>query len=347
VASAPLVTRRFHFTGFVILYAFAALAWLIVRRAETSRRKAIVIAIALRALFLFAEPQLSGDVWRYMWDGRTLASGHDPYASLPDDPRVNHRDIPTIYPPHAELVFAIAHNLVAWRLLLIAADVVVIFLLRQGRLAYATLPPLLFEGAWSGHIEVFAAMLLFVAARKSSGSAAAAAVGMKVIPIAAVPVLFLRASRMRFAIAFLIVLLLPFIPFALAGPVMPGMRDYATRWIFNSPMYSLVALFCGNYTTRAVLGVCAIAAIAFATKRRSIAGAIGALLICSPTIHPWYWLALAPFASGIWLALTLCAPFSYLLYEGASPLLVFALCYGIPFAISLSRGRGRGWPKAG
>jgi hypothetical protein len=325
--------RHFSFTGFVVDYAIAALAWLVVRRAETSMRNAIVIAIVLRAFFLFAEPLLSGDVWRYMWDGRTLASGRNPYASLPDDPRVNHRDIATIYPPHAELVFAIAHNLVAWRLVLLAADLAVIAMLRRGRLAYATFPPLIFEGAWSAHIEVLAAMLLFIAWRKRSGAAAAMAVGMKVIPIAAVPVLFLGATRRtRFALAFLLVLLIPVVPFAMIGPVMPGMRDYATRWIFNSPLYSLLAIVCSNYTTRAVLGVCAVIGIAIATKRRSIQGAIGALLICSPAIHPWYWLAFAPFANGIWLALALCAPFSYLLYDGASPLLVFALCYALPLS---------------
>jgi hypothetical protein len=337
-AAAPWVTAHFGFRGFVIVYAITALVWLVVRRADVSLRNAILIAIVLRAMFLFAEPRLSGDVWRYLWDGRTLASGHDPYASLPDDQRVNHRDIATIYPPHAELLFGVVHNLVAWRLLLLAADLLVIAMLRRGRLAYATFPPLLFDGAWSAHIDVLAATLLFVAWRKRSGSAAAAAVGMKVIPIAAVPLLWLTSTRRaRFAIVFLLVLLAPVLPFLLAGPLMPGMRDYATRWIFNSPLYSLIAIAFSNYTTRAILGVCAVVGIALATKRRSMNGTIGALLLCSPAIHPWYWLTLAPFASGVWLGFALCAPFSYLLYEGASPLLVFVLCYGVPLAIALLR----------
>jgi hypothetical protein len=356
---------RFGFRGFVVAYVVAAAAWLLIRRASASLGATIAVAIVLRAIFLFAEPRLSADIWRYMWDGRTLAAGRDPYARLPDDARINHPEIPTIYPPHAELAFALAHNVLLWRLLLLAADLTVIAMLRRGRLAYATFPPLLFEGAWSGHIEVLAAMLLFLAWSKRSGAAAAAAVGTKLIPIAAVPALFLRATnRWRFALVFAIVLVVPFVPFAIAGPLMPGMHAYAMRWVFNSPLYTamfaalerlvvaahLKAAFTSvkdslhleaiapfvyfhlytDYLTRVLLGVTAAIGITVATKRRSIAGSVGALLLCSPAIHPWYWLVIAPFASGVWLALALCAPFSYLLYDGANAWLVFALCYALP-----------------
>ena len=369
-ASAPPLTARYGFGAFVTAYVISIGAWLIVRRRVLSRRATIVIAIALRALFLFATPQLSGDVYRYLWDGRTLAAGHNPYTRLPDDPRINHPEIPTIYPPHAELLFAAVHWLPAWRLPLIGADLATIVLTRRRSLAYATFPPLLFEGAWSGHIESLAAMLLALAATRDSGAAAGAAVGVKIIPAAAVPLLFVRARRrMRWALAFALLLVVPAIPFAVAGPLMPGMRAYATRWIFNSPLYSATfavvdalhvaerakSLFTSikdrlhlepiahavyfhlyaDYVTRMLLGGIAVAAIAIFTRRRSSPAApIAALLLCSPAIHPWYWIVLAPFASGLALWLALCAPFSYLLYVGASPWLVFALCYALPLALS-------------
>jgi len=376
---------RFGFAGFVVAYAIAALAWLLARRMRCSFRTTIVIAVALRVLFLFSTPALSADVYRYLWDGRTLAAGHNPYAALPTDPRVNHPEIPTLYPPHAEILFALFHNLLLWRLLLIAADVAALFLLdRRAAFAYATFPPLLFEGAWSGHIEVLAAMLLLYAWRRDDAAAAAFAVGTKIIPIAAVPLIFRRsATRGRFAMLFALVLFLPAVPFLISGHFMPGMRDYATRWVFNSPLYDAVFFVIqgthvaehlknawtaikdplhlevlshfvyyhlyADFLTRSILGLMAIGGIVIATRRRSMAGTIGALLICSPAIHPWYWLVLAPFASGIWLGLALCAPLSYLLYAGVSKWAVYALCYALPILLlPLSRRAtsGAGWQSA-
>jgi hypothetical protein len=364
-ALASLATRRYGFVAFVAVYAFSVLVWFIsVGRRRPRRRgfEVLLIALALRALFLFADPQLSADAHRYMWDGRELASGHDPYARPPlDDPRVNHNEIATIYPPHAELLFAIAHTLPLWRLLLIACEAAAVLLMPPSlAFAYATFPPLLFEGAWSAHVEVVAALLLLIAFTRDSGSAAGAAIGMKIIPIAAVPALLARSSRpLRFAALLAIVLIVPFIPFAIAGPVMPGMRDYATRWIFNSPAYDAVFAVVNriplkafwtaikdplhleaisdfvyhhiyaDFVTRAILGICALLAIIAVRKR--VAASIAALLLFSPAIHPWYWLVAVPVAmierANVVLALALCAPFSYLLYAGASKWLVYALCY--------------------
>src|SRR5258708_15870530 len=291
-----------------------------------ARRGAIAIGIGLRVIFLFATPQLSGDVWRYLFDGRTLASGVNPYKALPDDPRVNHPEIPTIYPPHAEILFAVVHQLTTWRLLLLACDVAAMLLLGDSALALATFPPLLFEGAWSAHVEIVVALLLPVGWRRRSGAAFAAAVGMKLIPIAALPALYLRsAKRGRFVLAFTFVLLVPVLPFVMTGPLMPGMRDYATRWVFNSPTYDAVFfaidgldaaphlksaftaikdtwhlepiahfvyyhLYAG-YLTRAVLGCVALLLIVW--SRRDPIASICALIVCSPAIHPWYLLVLA------------------------------------------------------
>jgi hypothetical protein len=358
--------------GFVGAYAIAALAWLPLRGAVMPLRRVLVIAFVLRAIFLFAEPRLSGDVWRYLFDGRTLAHGTNPYTVLPDDPRVNHPEIPTIYPPHAELLFALAHQLTLWRLLLIACDLAAIALVRERALALATFPPLLFEGAWSGHVEVVAALLLLVAWQRRSGAAFAAAVGMKVIPIAALPAMWLRRRSGRFVVAFLLVLILPVIPFLMSGPLMPGMRDYATRWVFNSPAYDAVFFAVDrsalashlkdaftrikdplhlepiahavyfhlypDFLTRALLGLIALGLIA--RRRRDPAASIGALLLCSPAIHPWYWLVLVPLAlDSTWIWLALCAPASYLLYAGAPSIGVYALCYGLPVVPLIARLR--------
>ena len=144
------------------------------RNARVRFAHAVAIAIVLRAMMLIPQPFLSGDVYRYLFDGRTLAAGHNPYAAFPDDPRVNHPEIRTIYPPHAEILFALFHQLTLWRIALLLAELATLRLLRdRGALAYATFPPLIFEGIWSAHVEVVAALLLAVAFFRNSAVAAA------------------------------------------------------------------------------------------------------------------------------------------------------------------------------
>jgi hypothetical protein len=349
LALAPAATARFGFRGFVAIYVCAAIAWLPLVRRSLPLGATIVIAIVLRALFLFEEPRLSGDVYRYLSDGRVLWSGGNPYAYTPTDPRINHPEIRSIYPPHAQLMFALVHELTPWRLLLIAADVACIVLLRRrGALAFATCPLVIIEGTWSAHIDALAAVLLAFAFARRSSVAAAFASGLKIIPLAAMPVLF----RPRVPpLVFFAALLLPFVPFA-CGPLMPGMRDYATRWIFNSPLYDLVRALVEliptktiwthhplrielisdvvyrhlypDFITRAMLAAIALGAIAIARRGTS---AIAALLVCSPAIHPWYWLTLVPLAlleRSRWLYVALLMPLSYLLYDDVSKWLVYA-----------------------
>jgi hypothetical protein len=362
VAFAPWAPKPW----FVPLYAVAALAWFGVRRLAAAFRLShvILIALILRAFLLIPEPRLSGDVYRYLSDGRMLAGGTNPYAYTPTDPRINHPEIRSIYPPHAQLLFALVHQLHAWRLLIIAFDVIAIVLLKRHGLAYATCPLVLFEGTWSGHLDLIAGVFLLMAMLRKSGVAAGIAAGLKVIPLAAVPVLLRRRVS---PLSLFLALVLPFLPF-LGGPIMPGLRDYATRWIFNSPLYELVFFVVEqiptktiwthhplrfqfisdvvyrhvypDFMTRVVMGAIAVGAILLA---RRVSTAVAALLLCSPAIHPWYWLTLLPAAlveRSPWIAFALFAPFSYLLYDGAPKLLVFALCYA---ASALSERVIRRW----
>src|SRR5687768_626380 len=172
VALAPAITERFGFRGFVAVYAVAALAWLPLRNRSIRLAYAIAIAVVLRAFLLFPAPALSGDVYRYLSDGRALASGTNPYSYYPTDPRINHPEIRSIYPPHAQLLFAAVHQLHLWRVLIVAFDVAAIVLLRGRGFAYATCPIVLFEGTWSAHIDVLAGVLLLIALTRRSGVAA-------------------------------------------------------------------------------------------------------------------------------------------------------------------------------
>ena len=75
----------------------------------------LIVAMALRAIFLFTPPVLSDDIYRYVWDGRVQNEGLNPYAYAPAAPQlehlrdpiyqsINNKELPTIYPPMMQVV---------------------------------------------------------------------------------------------------------------------------------------------------------------------------------------------------------------------------------------------------
>ncbi len=159
------------------------------------------ICLALRLILVFAPPVFSDDVYRYVWDGRVLVSGTNPYRFSPDSAelaqlrdenwkKINHPSLRTIYPPAAQIVFG-ATSLVcprplAFKLLSGLADVGVVclvILLAGGRfrhkampdqrqskalwagLVYGICPLPCIETAMSGHLEPVAVLLTLLALR--------------------------------------------------------------------------------------------------------------------------------------------------------------------------------------
>ncbi len=160
-----------------------------------SPRIVILIAIIIRLLFLFRHPELSDDIYRYLWDGATMLNGHNPYSLSPaaaqpfDDEAsrvlklVNHPHLITIYPPAAQIVFAAGSLLGGYlglKSLLVALDIatclIVVKVLSIQKLPasravlYAWHPLPVLEIASSGHVDgaaIFFMMLaiLFLIAR--------------------------------------------------------------------------------------------------------------------------------------------------------------------------------------
>lgn len=114
----------------------------------------VVLALLFRLLFLFATPMLSQDFYRFIWDGRMVASGWNPYLYLPKD-LIENGTAPmaqaqllfegmgslsarhfTNYPPINQLCFSIAGllsgksilgSVVIMRLLIFSADLGVLY----------------------------------------------------------------------------------------------------------------------------------------------------------------------------------------------------------------------------
>src|SRR5690554_6875736 len=154
----------------------------------------LATGIIVRVLFLAAEPLLSDDIFRYVWDGRVAAQGINPFLYPPDSdalshlrdasiwPHINHRSVSTIYPPGAQFIFHLNALLGGGTHLLRAIFLVIEALAVGGagwilsrttpnfdparlKLAFSTyaLCPLVFvETAWSGHLDVVAWMTLIV-----------------------------------------------------------------------------------------------------------------------------------------------------------------------------------------
>lgn len=87
-------------------------------------KTALLAALVFRVVFLWATPELSDDFWRYLWDGRLLNHGINPYQFLPKEllempiyeeahlaqlyPYLNSPEFYSVYPPIAQMFFAAA-----------------------------------------------------------------------------------------------------------------------------------------------------------------------------------------------------------------------------------------------
>lgn len=116
-------------------------------------------AVLARSILLFSEPVLENDFWRYLWDGRVLAHGINPYAHKPLDHaldalevsyrhQIGWKEYGTIYPPISILVFALSHliaadSLFALKVILTAFDI------GTGLLIVAWLKALKISPVWS------------------------------------------------------------------------------------------------------------------------------------------------------------------------------------------------------
>lgn len=253
----------------------------------------LVAALALRAAAWLAPPAHSDDVFRYAWDGRVARAGIDPYrfppaapelaavrdggAVLPGDfpayeresaratsgraifERINNRDLPTIYPPGAQLLFRAAASLplppiAALKLLLGACDLALLallwrWLLRRGSdprwaAAWGLSPLVAVELGQSAHLDalpllgVAAALFAWEGARPLlAGAWVGVATAAKWI---ALPLLaFLRSPRT--ALGALAVLALLALPYRDAGVAMLGSSgEFARRWRSNDGAYALI-----------------------------------------------------------------------------------------------------------
>ncbi len=81
------------------------------------------LALLYRCIMLPAVPSLSDDIYRYIWEGRVVSEGLNPFALSPDAPALAHlrdaeiyplvsrKHLPAIYPPCSQFIFALASGI--------------------------------------------------------------------------------------------------------------------------------------------------------------------------------------------------------------------------------------------
>ena len=246
-----------------------------------------------RLLMLFTQPFLEDDYQRYLWDGALTANGHNPYHLSPQDVfegasgepeldrlgeqsgqllgRINHPELRTIYPPVAQLGFALSYwlepfSLTAWRLIALACELASLVLL-VSLLKTLNRPILWVSIYWlnplvikelmnAGHMEVLLVPLLlgsFWAALRHrymlTSLLLALAVGVKIWPALLLP-LFLRSGLKTPAKLIAPVLVFAGLIVLMAAPVLiagldqgSGFVAYAQSWKTNSALFPALETF--------------------------------------------------------------------------------------------------------
>ena len=78
-----LERTQFYIVSFLWIALFSGF-YLLLQNKNSSFKTLIIVAILFRCIFLFATPNLSQDFYRFIWDGRMLLNGFNPYLSLPE-----------------------------------------------------------------------------------------------------------------------------------------------------------------------------------------------------------------------------------------------------------------------
>jgi alpha-1,6-mannosyltransferase len=295
----------------------------------------LVFATVWHIAFLRQPPGNDDDIHRYVWDGRLQRLGYNPYLVVPSDPaakalhtpetsNLNNPDLPSPYPPGAQLFFravtAIQESTFVLKLAFVVCEFAIIFVLldflresRQGAhlvLAYAWNPLLAIEVAGSGHIDIVGALMLVVSAaalvrrwRATAAVALGLAIAVKFLPIVLLP-LYWKRIRIRDAALGAVVVGLLYVPFLHHGRIPIGsLGMYVRSFRFNGPVFAALD---GVASPQLLVGLALLGGLVTATWlriRRSapewsgdlFAWPMAATLLCAPAVFPWYLLWLLPF----------------------------------------------------
>jgi Glycosyl transferase family 2 len=310
-------------------------------------------AVLLHFIGLFGVPAFEDDYYRFIWDGWQIAAFGTAYGTPPEaffgDPLVpaalrqildgvNNPDVPAIYGPALELLFAGIYGIaetevMGLRLVFTVANLVLIALMLRrypaARVAlYAWNPLAVAEVALHVHpdgvmaLALFAGAMLLAARPVLAGVLFALAAGVKLVALIAWPLL-LRARPVAMLSAFLTLASL-YALFLLqgSGAGFDSTATFATQWHFNPFAYQPILWIMPSDPARIVSAAIAGMGVIWLHARGegridvTVTAIFGLTLFFAPAVNAWYLLWLLPFAvtgRQVWpFAATVALPLSYL-----------------------------------
>ena len=228
-ADAGLVIGAYGILAFLFLVQWADL--------KIGIKQIIALGFLLRLVYLVAVPELSDDVFRYIWDGFMSTQGISPYEILPSDwitatsgqafqelyPLLNSPDYYSIYPPVLQLFFVAAawlsngnvlSAIIIFRVFVLFAELGSMLLMvklfsafnmnKRNLLLYALNPLVIVEFTGNLHGEVFMVFFLLLSLWLLtsrlvwvSALAFAGAVGVKLLPLMFLPFYIKRLGWLK------------------------------------------------------------------------------------------------------------------------------------------------------
>lgn len=321
---------------FVLSGLAAGAAFLLALRSRISPSRLWLIALAARLLLLPAEPGddlwryvWEGKVQTAGFNPYVLAPNAPDLTPLRDAgwEKMDHKGYVAAYPPGAELIFRLLAALppLGWKLLFAAADLGVVALLLAWRrddlrvaAAYGWNPLILYSFAAGAHFDSLMVLALMGSAfllrrPERAGNAALAAlllglaIALKVVPLVLLPVWAFALGGRR--MPWLLLALIPPLCGALhfgwpAVDITAGLRAFGRVARTNDCVWWLVEWLRGeriayNDIPQLVQALaCGSCAWIFRSDwQRATLWVLGALLIFSPALHPWYLSWILPFAA--------------------------------------------------
>ncbi len=327
-----------------------ALLW---KKPRLTAGTVFAVAVLLHVIALFGFAAFEDDYFRFIWDGyKTITSGTAygiaPASYFTDTSigaplqgvlgNVNNAELPTIYGPVLQVIFAAAYALgradpLALRIFFALINLALVALLMKSAgprnaALYAWSPLAVTEIIIHIHPDAIMAAFLLAGLMTAKRYPLATALffgmaaGTKIVALAAWPLLA-RLGWRTIATAVGTVGLL-YLPFALQGQGIgfDSTETFATQWYYNAIGFAGFSSLFSPTAARiiaAMVGIMIITIIHARTRSInaiSFAAIFGVILLVAPAVNSWYILWVLPFAVGgraIWpFAAATAIPLSYL-----------------------------------
>jgi hypothetical protein len=354
----------------------------------------IFLAIIFRLCLIPSDPAvLSKDMYRYIWDGRVQQNGINPYLYPPQAdelknlrdsqifPNINRTDYPTLYPAGAQIFFRIFYvlvgdNVTAYKGIMVFFDLLTLLVLRallrtykfnaSRIIVYAWNPLVIFEIAYSGHLEgltvfLMATALYLYAIHKKIPAIImlALSTAVKLYPALLLAAFLNRGHRIKGIITFSATIMLLYLPFLGAGGKISGFLPVYLQNPYESfnlgLKHLLMRLIPGlDYYLLSLMFIIALMIAGLVVVLKDKEGIeviryayilVGSLMILMPaSLHPWYVILIIPFLviypHPAWLVFTCTVTLSYLKYispQGIMPTWILLTEY-LPLFVLLAAG---------